>query len=178
MRKPVLFLDFDRTLFDTAQFYEWLGKDAESILLEGKRDEPDFASMLYPDTLLFLKSARRSHALVLLTSTANQLVQKRKVYGSGIVTFLDDIVIVDGVKGDYSGKGPAVMTYLSRAETAPSGHVFVDDLPESVSEVKTFNPKVRCVWINRARGENKILPANSPAPDNTITALPELLTLL
>ena len=80
--KPILFLDFDRTLFDTTQLLEWLGVDVDKRigeLVEGKIEDPDFASMLYPDTLDFLREARRMYRLVLLTYSITPPFQQKKI---------------------------------------------------------------------------------------------------
>lgn len=178
MQKPVLFIDFDRTLFDTEQLYGWLEGRDERYLLEEKIKGPDFASMLYSDALPFLKTARDAHFLVLLTSTANPLVQKKKIDGSGVTPYLDDVIMVDGVKGNYSGKGSAAKEYLQERESESGRHVFVDDTLGSVSEVKMLNPKVRCVWISREQSEKKISAPGLFPPDDVISTLSELLKIL
>ncbi|MEK7118495.1 MAG: hypothetical protein AAB869_02685, partial [Patescibacteria group bacterium] len=69
--KPILFLDFDQTLFDTEQLRAWLGNDIEAriqAIEQGELELPDMTAMLYDDTLFFLNAARTSYRPVLLTT--------------------------------------------------------------------------------------------------------------
>ena len=192
MEKPVLFLDFDRTLFDTTQLRAWLGADIESrinAVVLGTLELPRLASMLYPDTLPFLVQARKTHRLVLLTCTSTRIFQEKKVYSSGIAPHLDDILITESKEGN-SGKGLAAKEYLYGEGGAGSGHFFVDDLLENISEVKTENPPVTCIQIERAspvpngtfgrvlpREDSLFTPGLLP-PDGKVTNLEELFMLL
>jgi FMN phosphatase YigB (HAD superfamily) len=156
--KPVLFLDFDRTLFDTDQFYDWLGEERFSRILDlsaGKIEAPDFSMMIYPDTVPFLEKAREVYRLVLLTYTVNITLQRRKVRSSGLVQFFDDIIMTQGSKGLEAKK------YLSRMDAsgwsvcpdcagrAGGEHVFVDDTPENIDDMKMINPEIATVRIDR-----------------------------
>ena len=152
-RKPVLFLDFDHTLFDTEQFYAWLGEDRfEKILgiTSGKVDPPNFASYLYADTLPFLNTARKTHRLVLLTYSVNQMLQRRKVRDSGIVPLLDDVII------SHRNKGLEAKEYITRIGDPGWEHGFVDDAPQNISDMKTENPDIRTFRIER-----RILPPDA-----------------
>lgn len=155
MPKPVLFLDFDRTLFDTARLYDWLGEDVEAALqalVEGRSKEPDFAAMLYDDTLPFLEHARRSHKLVLLTYTMNPPLQKKKIEGSGVTPYFDRIIMTHGTREGESGKGRGAKDYLA-AHPSVGKNIFIDDALANISEVKRMNPKIWCVRIDRAASE-------------------------
>ncbi len=145
-RKPVLFLDFDRTLFDTGQFYDWLGDDRFERILGitgGTIEPPDFSAYLYPDTLSFLKTARKTHRLVLLTYATNAPLQRRKVRDSGITPLLDDVVI------SSRDKGLEAKEYLARIGDPGWEHAFVDDAPKHISEMKAMNPDIRTFRIER-----------------------------
>lgn len=181
MQKPILFLDFDRTLFDTTQMRIWLGDAIESRIHEveqGILELPDLLPMLYPDTLPFLRQARATHRLVLLTSTTHPVFQEKKVRGSGVIPYLDDVLITDGGGGN-SGKGAAAQEYLRGHDVPGDGHVFVDDLPLNLSEVRTLNPGVRCIQIKRMTStQDAVSLAGSLPPDGKVANLEELLTVL
>jgi FMN phosphatase YigB (HAD superfamily) len=179
--KPVLFLDFDRTLFDTDQLYDWLGEDRFERILAltgGNITPPDFAEYLYPDTISFLKKARRSHRLVLLTFAKNTKLQRMKIRGSGIVPLLDDVIITIGSDDGSTGKGEAIQEYFLK--TADSGweHTFVDDDTRNLYEVKMRNKDMRVIRIDRVSSPEE--EANKPllTPDAVVTNLSELEELL
>ncbi len=174
-RKPVLFLDFDHTLFDTEQFYEWLGVDRfEKILgiTSGKVTPPDFASYLYPDTLPFLNSARKTHRLVLLTYSINQMLQRRKVRDSGIVPLLDDVII------SHRNKGLEAKEYIVRIGDPGWEHGFVDDAPLNISDMKAENPDIRTFRIDRLGQLPESFEGVVHQADVVVKDLDEVLALL
>jgi FMN phosphatase YigB (HAD superfamily) len=129
VHKPVLFLDFDRTLFDTDKFYEWLGDERFSRLLDltaGKIASPDFSEMVYADTIPFLNRAKETHRLVLLTFAMNTALQRRKIRGSNLVSYFDDIIMTQGAKGEE------VKNYLERMGDTGWEHAFIDDAPKTI----------------------------------------------
>lgn len=145
-QKPILFLDFDRTLFNTDQFYDWLGVDRYSRILDllaGTIDAPDFSMMVYADVTPFLVKAKKTHRLVLLTYSLNTTLQRRKIRGSGLVSFFDDVIMTQG------SKGIEAKNYLIRTEHAEKGHTFIDDTPKNIDDMKTENPEIRTVRIER-----------------------------
>ena len=150
--KPVLFLDFDRTLFDTDQFYDWLGEERYQRILEltsGQIQSPDFASYLYKDTIHFLKSVRKTYRIVILTYALNTVLQRKKIRGSGIIPLCDDVIITKGGEGDSTGKGVAAKDYIARIGDSGWEHTFVDDSAQNIDEVKRVNPEIRCIRIDR-----------------------------
>lgn len=177
MERPILFLDFDRTLFDTNQFYQWLGEDIDgriAQLVDGEIAGPNFAAMLYSDTTDFLIHAQKTHQLVLLTYTENPALQEKKIRGSGITPYFGDILMTNGDGGGL-GKGSSVRRYLS-IHAPDKGSMLVDDMPENLSEVKAKNPHIRCIRIDRVPREG-VLAKGTP-PDNVVTNLLELQSLL
>ena len=97
-QKPILFLDFDRTLFDTDLFYDWLGEKHFERLLQvatGEIAPPDFSVMLYADTIGFLERMRPRFRLVILTFDTNAGLQRKKLQGAGVVSLVDDIIIFE-----------------------------------------------------------------------------------
>lgn len=174
-RKPVLFLDFDHTLFDTEQFYEWLGEDRfEKILgiTSGKVTPPDFATYLYPDTLPFLNAARKTHRLVLLTYSVNQMLQRRKVRDSGILLYLDDVII------SHRNKGLEAKEYITRIGDSGWEHAFVDDAPLNITDMKAENPDIRTFRIERKPLPEDAFVGVSIEADIVVSDLNEVLTHL
>lgn len=175
--KPILFLDFDLTLFDTDLFYEWLGEDeAEGVenLLAGKVPAPDFHAMLYGDTWDFLLKMKENYSLVLLTYSTYASLQELKVRESGVLPLLDDVIITK------EEKGAAIQSYLSnmgKHSDMNTMHVFIDDDRQNIESVKVIMPSVFCVQINRSN----LLPGEAPSavlPDAMVGDLVEFARLL
>jgi FMN phosphatase YigB (HAD superfamily) len=178
--KPVLFLDFDRPLFDTDQFYDWLGADRFSRILDlsaGRIEAPDFSSMVYPDTIMFLKRAKKTHRLVLLTYTVNTVLQRRKVRGSGLVPFFDDIIMTQNNKGFEAKKYLMQMEGSGWPACSEMEHVFVEDTPKNIDDMKIVNPQIKTVRIERV----SLTPEESvhtTEPDLVVPSLSALSVLL
>lgn len=175
MVKPILFLDFDRTLFDTERFYAWLGGERFSRILAltaGTIDPPDFAKLLYPDSIDFLKKARETHRLVLLSFALNLTLQRKKVRGSGVVSYLDDVIITD------DPKGPVAKEYIARLGDPGWQHAFIDDAPENVSEMKETNPEMNVIRIARTYLTPEDIARGKTPPDHVVKNLAEALLVL
>lgn len=173
LSKPVLFLDFDRTLFDTEGFYAWLGEDryAQTLaLLSGRRAPPDFSTFLFPETLDFLRTMRAHYRLVLLSYSVNTVMQRRKVRDSGVAPLFDDILIVQ------CDKGAAATEYLSRFAPTAWRHVFVDDEPGNISDMKSAHPDFLVIQIGAREGDTEH-PALTP-PDKHVEDLKALLPFI
>lgn len=173
LTKPVLFLDFDRTLFDTERFYEWLGEDRYAqilALISGRREAPDYASFLYPETLEFLRVMRPRYRVVLLSYSVNLLLQRRKVRESGVASLCDDVLIVQ------KDKGSAATEYLSRFAPSAWRHVFVDDEQGNISDVKSAHPQFLVIQIGD-RKERVLNPIHTP-PDMHVADLKALQAVL
>lgn len=173
--KPVLFLDFDRTLFDTDQFYEWLGDERFARLLDltaGNKAPPDFAAMVYSDTVPFLTRMKGTYRLVLLTFAMNTTLQRRKLRGSNLVTYFDDVIMTKGAKGDEAKK------YLERMGDSGWEHAFIDDAPENIDSMKAVNPHITCIRIDRTPLGPESSEANVRPPDFIVKALPAVLPIL
>lgn len=184
--QPVLFLDFDRTLFDTDQFYDWLGEDRFSRILDlssGKIEAPDFSTMIYADSLPFLQKAKETYRLVLLTYTVNTALQRRKVRGSGLVPFFSDIIMTQGSKGFEAKKylehmhGSGWPSCPDCAGREGGEHAFVDDTPKNLDDMKQVNPEIKTIRIERI-----ILTTDEAvqeiAPDLVVPSLSALSSLL
>ncbi len=144
--RPILFIDFDRTLFDTDLFYDWLGEARMERILGvtmGTIAPPDFAAMLYPDAIDFLEEMRKDFRLVILTFETNHGLQRKKLQISGVVPLVDDIIVTG------SGKGDEAASYIARIGAPLLGHAFIDDRPDYIADMKTKNPGVRAILIRR-----------------------------
>lgn len=172
---PVLFLDFDRTLFDTEQFYEWLGEDHFARIMDlesGKLTPPDYRKWLYPDTLPFLNEAKKTHQLVLLSYAMNTLLQQHKIEGSGIASFFSHIIITQREKGTEA------KAYLAHKGDPPGPHVFVDDVPMNFSEIKETNLELVCIRIERIPLAWEKMAGVKHEPDHVVHDLDEALQIL
>lgn len=147
--KPVLFLDFDRTLFDAEQFSQWLGADQKVRLeriisiVSGELPPPDFLSMLFADTCTFLKEARKTHRLVILTFSKNVRLQRLKLKESGVTSLVDDIIITGGSKEQEADN------YLKHVGEHGWRNVFIDDDIGNIVDMKNTIPSMQCLWIQR-----------------------------
>jgi FMN phosphatase YigB (HAD superfamily) len=171
--KPYLFLDFDRTLFDTELFYNWLGEDVDTritALLIGTTTPPDWKTMLYPETIEFLQTAKKDFHLVVLTFSTVQKLQEMKLRDSGVLALVDDVIITDG------DKGAAAKSYIDKKGIRLRANVFVDDKEGMLREMHTRNPEVRLFLIERNRVERTLGEAVSLG--QRISSLKELLTFL
>ena len=150
--KPILFIDFDRTLFDTEKFYTWLGEDVYKRIddiVEGKLPPPHFNTMVYADVEEFLAFAHARYHLVLLTflkveySSNPVLMQQLKINGSGVAKHFDDIIITT------KDKAVRAKEYLMTHESRETQALFVDDELANISRMKEENPEVSCYLMRR-----------------------------
>lgn len=175
--KPYIFLDFDRTLFDTDKFYEWIGDNRVERLAQltsGRISAPDFSQFLYGDTEEFLQLIRGTHKLILLTYTINIVLQEMKIQGSGIIKYFDEVIMVSGEDGGLSGKGTATHELLLHLNEPGWEHVFIDDSPKNIDEVKRMNPEISCIRIDRVTHAQGMLHGELLTPDHIIRNLKEL----
>ncbi len=150
--KPILLVDFDRTLFDTEKFYTWLGEDVYKRIdeiVEGKLPPPHFNTMVYADVEDFLVFAHAKYHLVLLTflkveySSNPVLMQQLKINGSGVAKYFDDIIITT------KDKAVRAKEYLTTHGTEGRPVLFIDDELANISRMKEENPEVACYLMRR-----------------------------
>jgi len=155
-QKPVLFLDFDRTLFDLDRFMgEYLGYRHEDHSVKFKEflsSSPtmDISGYMYEDTVPFLLRARETHTLVLLSRARSfPEYQRKKILGSRVAEYLDDIIVTPN-----DDKGLFALPFLPNygiGEGEPKGYMFIDDNLEALHSMKPIAPYVRRVYIDRKR---------------------------
>ncbi len=151
---PVLFLDFDRTLFNTEQFYDWLGDDVSaqlSALMSGELLAENFSAMLFPEVISFLAIARTHYHLVILTFSTTPELQRIKLRESGILKYVDEVIITE------RDKGLEAKEYLSLKHKSALMHYFVDDTESKIHEVYAQNRNITCYLIDRSKSEMTVL---------------------
>lgn len=144
-------LDFDHTLFNTSLFgqkasaYEERGTKITSAIW----DIFDATSFLYDDTLDFLKKVGKDN-VVILTAIKPSLgvhareFQETKLEKSGVRTFVDDIIFMEGEKGSY------VKDLYANVPT-----LFLDDTLEQLQSVRRVCPDVTTVQMVRPLLEHR-----------------------
>ena len=173
-QKPVLFLDFDRTLFDLGSFMAYLGYRHEEHMVKFKEflaSDPtmDISEYLYPDTIPFLVEARKTHTVVLLSRGRNYPeYQRKKILGSRVAEYLDDIIITPN-----DNKGLFAIPFLpnfSSGDVAPKGYAFIDDNIEALRSMGEIAPYVERIYIDR-RKKATVLPEGATRMIHTFEGL-------
>lgn len=144
--KPVLFLDFDFTLFDGARFWASFGEAPEialRALLEKKIPSPDYSVFLYSDTVDFLQRVREKFMLVILTFETFTDFQTEKIRGSGVTALVDDVVITGGMKS------VAAKEWLVAHHIPSSNAAFLDDRLEHIVDMRMHIPEIFSVYFKR-----------------------------
>ncbi len=161
--KPIIFLDFDRTLFDLDRFMgEYLGYRHEEHVLKFKEflmSDPlmDISQYLYPDTIPFLKKAGETHTRVLLSRARTfPEYQRKKIIGSRVLEYLDDIVVTpDDNKGSYA------IPFLSQnLDDIKDACLFLDDNLDALRSMEVVAPYVKRILVDRRR-KTSILPSGA-----------------
>jgi hypothetical protein len=149
-----LFLDFDRTLFDTERLYARLGA---SLLLPFLTGAESFEELLYPDTLPFLR-AHAKDDLVLVTRGIPAL-QRLKAEKSGVLRRVSHALYVS-----EGTKALAITKHLS-AHLLREPAYFIDDMPEELAAVRDAHPRIQCVRMRRPTGRTSLLPGPHGIPE-------------
>ncbi len=137
-----LFIDFDRTIFDTDSFYNHL---EQAVLVDQIKDASDLnlAAFVYPDTISFIWNARQAGYLPYLITYGDRTVQQTKVRMSGLESLFVNVFYVEqGSKGDFIRA--FLNSFVSCEDIA-----FIDDLPEHINGVRTRIPQSKTFLICR-----------------------------
>jgi FMN phosphatase YigB (HAD superfamily) len=95
-----IFLDFDRTLFDTEQFYNSLELTYIEGIIAGQLGA-DFSRFIYPDVLSFIRNVQQSGFTCHLVTFGRRQVQECKFKLSGLEPYFDQTFYVEqGSKAD------------------------------------------------------------------------------
>ena len=151
--KPILFLDFDRTLFDLSrlmgEYFGFAHKDhyPKMRAMITAPTIPDLSPFLYPDTMPFLEEMQETHHLILVSRAQSfPEYQRRKVVGSGITSALDHIYY----SVDDETKGVVIKDVLSDAkQSLRERSRFIDDNIAPLLAVKRMNPEIGVYIIDR-----------------------------
>jgi predicted phosphatase len=126
-----IFLDFDRTLFDTERFYTMT--EATYIQSISKGEILDLKSFLYPDVIDFLQWCKgHGHCCYLLTF-GGRSIQESKFLACNISEYFEEMFYVEqGRKVDY-------IKNAFKSRVSYENIVFIDDtishLEDFVSEI-------------------------------------------
>ena len=124
------------------------------------------SSFLYPDVLVFLEQAHKTHPLTLLTYGEDRF-QRLKIAGAGIEKFFQDIIITrDLTKADEV-----------RVAALGESTLFVEDNPHALQAVKEQVPHVVTVRVCRGDGKYASEPSGMGV-DYEIKDLSELIKLI
>lgn len=154
--KPTIYLDLDRTIYDTDQFYALLHFHTDSKKLtpeqraevlrmfEMSEQEIDWKSLVYPDTIQGLILLRTRYRVALVTFSPQVQFQHMKIVRSGIEPYIDASYVVDGNKSEAIRKDRAIIGNTTR-------QYFVDDRLDHLADVRSEFPDITCVAIARPR---------------------------
>lgn len=160
-QKPVLFLDFDLTLFDLGRFMrDYLGMRHEEHSVKFREflmssPTADISAFMYEDSVPFLRRARETHTLVLLSRARTfPEYQRKKILGSQVAEHLDDIIVTPN-----DDKGLFALPFLPNVPegaSTPEGYIFIDDNLEALRSMNRVAPFVRTLHIDRFKKEGLI----------------------
>ncbi|MEK7113856.1 MAG: HAD family hydrolase [Patescibacteria group bacterium] len=117
-------------------------------------DNIDCEKYLYPDTISFVKKAKEMGYMIVLLSYGYESWQNKKVMGSGLNKFMDDIKYV--IEDEHCSKAKVVGSYSESHGKV----IFVDNKGANVDEVHREFPKVETYFMNRVL-DTDVLRADS-----------------
>lgn len=118
-----IFLDFDRTLFDTERFYNSLELTYIEGIIAGQLGA-DFSKFIYPDVLSFIWNAQKAGYTCHLVTFGRRQVQECKFRLSGLEPYFDQTFYVE-----QGSKSDTVKKYLDSGVSCEK-LVFIDDTIE------------------------------------------------
>ncbi len=118
-----IFLDFDRTLFDTERFYNSLELTYIEGIIAGNIGA-DFSRFLYPDVLSFIWNVRVAGFCCHLVTFGRRSVQECKFKLSGLEPYFDQTFYVE-----QGSKAEIIKNYID-SDVSCEKVVFIDDTIE------------------------------------------------
>jgi FMN phosphatase YigB (HAD superfamily) len=118
-----IFLDFDRTMFDTERFYNSLELTYIEGIIAGNIGA-DFSRFLYPDVLSFIWNVRAAGFCCHLVTFGRRSVQECKFKLSGLEPYFDQMFYVE-----QGSKAEIIKNYLDSGVSCEKV-VFIDDTLE------------------------------------------------
>ena len=122
-----LFLDFDRTLFDTEAFYNSLELTYIEGIIAGAIGA-DFSRFLYPDVIRFMQKCQKAGYLCHLVTFGRRSVQECKVKLSGIEPYFGELFYVE-----QGSKAVIIENYLNSG-VSHEKVLFIDDTLEHLED--------------------------------------------
>lgn len=148
-----LFLDFDRTLFDTEAFYNSLELTYIEGIIAGNLGA-DFSRFIYPEVSGFMCNTKKSGWLCHLVTFGRKSVQECKVKLSGLESFFDQKFYVE-----QGSKATVMKNYLDSAVSCEKV-VFVDDHEQYLRDFIGAIPHGRAVRCCRLGAKGSELPSS------------------
>ncbi len=156
-----LFLDFDRTLFDTEQFYNSLELAYIEGIVTGEIGA-DFSKFLYPDVQSFIWNVQAAGYTCHLVTFGRRSVQECKFKLSGLEPYFDQMFYVE-----QGSKADVIKNYLDSGVSCEKV-VFIDDTIEHLEVFSAAIPHGQAIRIARPGAKG------SEVADNRFTTLRNL----
>jgi FMN phosphatase YigB (HAD superfamily) len=144
-------IDFDRTLFDFAQFVARVEADGRRTELATPKiwQYYNVSDFFYPDVLSWFESKLREELYILTAMTPSYgpeacEYQREKLARSGLVELVSDVTFMVGEKGSHAA---AIANRFPPHEPI----VFIDDRIEHCLEVTAAVPRATCCLMVRDR---------------------------
>jgi methionine salvage enolase-phosphatase E1 len=128
-----IFLDFDRTLFDTERFYNSLELTYIEGIIAGQLGA-DFSRFIYPDVLSFIWNVQQAGFTCHLVTFGRRQVQECKFRLSGLASHFDQMFYVE-----QGSKADVIKKYLDSCVSCEKV-VFIDDTIEHLEAFATQFP--------------------------------------
>jgi FMN phosphatase YigB (HAD superfamily) len=137
-----IFLDFDRTLFDTDAFYNVIERQL-LIGIDTAIRGFDLGQFLFDDMIRFMCNASEAGYLCHLVTFGERQVQERKVRLSGIEPYFTEVFYVE-----QGSKAEVIKQYLHSGVSCEKA-VFIDDTIEHLEQVKLLLPYIVAIRMAR-----------------------------
>lgn len=128
-----IFLDFDRTLFETERFYNELEKGV--VINNSVPKDIDLNKFLYPDVLSFLQACRKAEWKCYLVTFGERVVQESKFQGCNISEYFDGAFYVE------SGSKVAIIEKTLESSVPHENIYFIDDTIEHLEAFSHVLPE-------------------------------------
>ncbi len=137
-----IFLDFDRTLFDTEAFYNSLELTHIEGIIAGQLGA-DFSRFLYSDAISFMCNAKEAGYSCHLVTYGRRSVQECKVKLSGIEPYFTELFYVE-----QGSKAEIIQKYLDSGVLCEKA-MFIDDSIDHLAQAHELLPQVVSVRMAR-----------------------------
>jgi FMN phosphatase YigB (HAD superfamily) len=137
-----IFLDFDRTLFDTEAFYNSLELTHIEGIIAGQLGA-DFSRFLYSDAISFMCNAKVAGYNCHLVTFGRRSVQECKVKLSGLEPYFAELFYME-----QGSKAEVIHKYLNSGVSCEKV-VFIDDSIEHLAQVHELLPQVISIRMAR-----------------------------